>query len=172
MVFPELFDLPFSVNNGRNIGSGVVWRLDDDDCSASTPKVAFAVVDAAASVDVDGALVAGASEVLRVGSNTGETDLDGMDALLSIRFEEMLSFRSSIGSVDAGRLSRSRGSSMIGEYDRLISIDCADDNVFVDGFGCCSAACSFAFASTCCCSFESFASSSAYILWRKKIKET
>lgn len=96
-----------------------------------------AVAGAAVPDDVDGAVVAGASEVIRVGSKTGEIHLDGMDGLLSIKFEEMLSFRSASGSVDAGRLSLSRGSSMIGEYDRLISVDEADDSMFVDVVACC-----------------------------------
>lgn len=136
--------------SGRNIG----WL--DDDCSAS----AFKVV-----VDVDGAV--GASEAIRVGSKIGETDLDGIDVLVSIKFEEMLGFRSSIGSVDAGRLSLSRGSSMIGEYDRPISIDGPDDSIFVDVVGCCSVCCSLALASTFCSSSGTFASSSAYVEWTK-----
>lgn len=101
--------MPLSECNGRKIGSGVVCRLDDGDCCAvftvnlSAFKLVFAVVDGASA--------------LADGSEAGETERDGIVVLVSVGFGDRLIFRSSVGSVDAGRLSLSVGSSMIGEYD-------------------------------------------------------
>lgn len=144
------------------MGSGVVWRLDDDDCCASaftTFKLVF-VADGVSTVWV----VASAS--MWDDCNAGETDLDGIEVLLSIDFGEILILRSSIGSVDAGRLSLSLGSSGIGEYDRPISIECADASVLLDVVGGSSICCSFRLASIC---FESFVISSVYEIKNRKI---
>lgn len=94
---------------------------------------------------------------MRDGSKAGETDLDGIGVLLSIGFREILIFRSSIGSVDAGRLSLSLESSIIGECDRPISI------VSLDVVGSSSICCSFGLASIFCSCFESFALSSVHV---------
>lgn len=122
ILFPVVFDLPFSVDKGLKIGSGDVTLLGDCNPSAAGLSLVSisALVDASA---VDGIVPVGSlfGGVARSDAeDSGERARDAIDAgdialedtdWSSSGFIESLSIKS----VDAGRLSLSFGSSMIGE---------------------------------------------------------
>lgn len=88
MLFPVVFDLPFSVIRGLKIGS-----LEDFGSSF----LSGSDVDGVAGTGDTARDAAGAGEAARDGADNGDIVLDAIDALLSI------------GSTDAGRLSSSIG---------------------------------------------------------------